>query len=136
MSNEKLVFEKRIFRTDTLDDVFQYKVSRFVYENVCYTCNNGWMSQLEDAVTPCLQQIWNTKDIRVLLDESNRLTFSRWAIKSACVFDRLLEMREIDPSIPRQLQADQSSVPGGVSVFVGWHPVQFPNYISTVQKNA
>ncbi len=136
MTNEELVFNKWIFGSDTLVHVLSYKVSRFVYEKVCSDCNNVWMNDLEKAVTPWLQEVWSTKNVRLLLDESKRLSFARWAVKSACVFDRLLGMNEIAPEIPRQLEADRNSVPSGISVLVGWHPVQFPEYLFTVQKNA
>jgi hypothetical protein len=50
---------------------------------VCRSCNNGWMSRMEDAVKPLLIDMFNGN--RVELDEAAQRDLARWAFKTAAV---------------------------------------------------
>ena len=53
---------------------------------VCAACNNGWMSQLELDVRPHLEPMVRGEVIE--LDASAQEVVTRWAIKTAFMFDR------------------------------------------------
>lgn len=52
---------------------------------VCDTCNNGWMSQLEDAVSPLLGPMLhgNTK----ILDRERQALLAQWVFKTTAMLD-------------------------------------------------
>ena len=50
----------------------------------CESCNNGWMSELENAVKPFMAQMVFPGDMTFLSEERRRL-LSRWAVKVAMV---------------------------------------------------
>jgi hypothetical protein len=54
----------------------------FVEGRVCKTCNNGWMSDLEVAVRPTLEQLWNTPGALDDLTLEQRAVVARWAAKT------------------------------------------------------
>jgi hypothetical protein len=84
---------------------------------LCASCNNGWMSRLEDAVKPILESIFNEK--LKAIDESFQLTLARWAVKTAMVLE------SIDPNRSwfysdgeRQMMRTAQSLPSRTSVWI------------------
>jgi len=55
----------------------------FVIKNVCSTCNNGWMSQLEGRAQNKLLGLMHMKTSLLQLTVEERTTVSAWAIKTA-----------------------------------------------------
>jgi hypothetical protein len=63
----------------------------FYTDSVCRSCNNGWMSQLEDAVKPLLSPLlvepWPSPDRQLLTALFvHSATITRWLLKTACTF--------------------------------------------------
>jgi len=54
---------------------------------VCASCNNGWMSQLENRVKPIVEGLFGEEP--VALDRSDQTTLAAWAGKNAMVFEAL-----------------------------------------------
>lgn len=52
----------------------------------CQTCNNGWMSRLENSVKPFMSGMVFPGH-KTLLDEDRRRHLARWAVKTAMVFE-------------------------------------------------
>lgn len=93
----------------------------FVTDQICAECNNGWMSQLEDAVkpllTPLLQETLPNDDrplFQNLFVSSHILT--QWLLKTACTFGVKMsvpvakDIREslFQKRIPSEITADMS----------------------------
>ncbi len=51
----------------------------------CQSCNNGWMSDLENEAKPILQALMSNDSSA--LDERQRETAARWTLKTAMVFE-------------------------------------------------
>lgn len=80
----------------------------------CRVCNNGWMSQLEQAVQPLLTPMIRMEPTHVASDH-DKATLARWVFKTALMFDRspkphlwtvpaehfryLFQHRELPPSV-------------------------------------
>ena len=52
---------------------------------VCKTCNEGWMSELEEAVKPILRPMLN--GIARTLNDGEQATLATWAVKTAWMLD-------------------------------------------------
>jgi hypothetical protein len=52
---------------------------------VCASCNNGWMSRLEQEAKPLLIHLFKSFGRSIPLDEAAQLTLARWAFKTAVV---------------------------------------------------
>jgi hypothetical protein len=52
----------------------------------CGSCNNGWMSDLENTVRPFMTDMVHRGE-RVLLSEERQLALVRWAVKTAMVYE-------------------------------------------------
>lgn len=48
-----------------------------VVRNVCKSCNNGWMSVLQDEAKPLVHAL--AKGEKLTFDEPHRLTLARWS---------------------------------------------------------
>lgn len=62
--------------------------SSLVHGHVCGSCNNGWMSALEVAVTSTLLDLARGRNTVDQLDPTQRVTLARWAVKTAAVLNR------------------------------------------------
>jgi hypothetical protein len=63
----------------------------FVTDQICANCNNGWMSQLEDAAKPLLTPLFQDSlpaDDRPLFQTLflHSHTLAQWLLKTACTF--------------------------------------------------
>ncbi len=58
---------------------------------LCATCNNGWMSMLENEAKPILESILDEKlkDI----DAASQSTLACWAVKTAMVLECIGDIR-------------------------------------------
>jgi hypothetical protein len=54
---------------------------------VCWKCNHGWMSQLENRVKPIVHNIYNLKSVD--LDSVSQMILAVWSVKSAMVLEAL-----------------------------------------------
>ncbi len=54
----------------------------FYRKKICAKCNNGWMSQLENAVTPLLSTLVTGKKALDALTTEERYIFSKWSLKT------------------------------------------------------
>lgn len=53
---------------------------------VCGTCNNEWMSRIEEAAKPLLVQMFNRpSQLRIVLNTNDQLALARWAFKTTVV---------------------------------------------------
>ena len=52
---------------------------------MCQSCNNGWMSALEDAVKPFVGAMLH--DLSITLTHENQRTIATWAAKTAMVLE-------------------------------------------------
>ena len=132
---ERTVLDRRLFDGDALQDTRAHTFNSFLCGDVCDTCNTGWMSSLESTVKPWILSITTKADLHTLQDPVRGLTFSRWALKTACVIDRLGGIREIPAHVPRRLTNHQETLPDDVHVLVGWHPFDQPSLFSFNQRN-
>lgn len=83
---------------------------------VCTACNNGWMSRLEEAAGPVLEQL-AYGDIAEL-SEVHQEVISRWLFKTAAMQERLLPAaRWVSTAEQRQLLS-QGRIPAGWSAHV------------------
>ena len=60
-----------------------HDLGSFVIKNVCTSCNNGWMSRLEERAKPLLLELMNMQTGLMELSAEQRTTLSAWAIKTA-----------------------------------------------------
>jgi hypothetical protein len=71
--------------------------NNFVNGLVCKTCNNGWMSQLEDKVKETLNSLMNFELRSVDLLKEKHKDIAKWAIKTAMVLNYGTNYRQIIP---------------------------------------
>jgi hypothetical protein len=79
------------------------------------------MSTLEASVTPWILSVQTKADLARFQEDDRRLTFARWALKTACVLDQVGGMGEIGPEIPERLFKQQNSLPDNVHVLIAFH---------------
>jgi hypothetical protein len=76
--------------------------------NVCAQCNNGWMSALEGEAKEIIEPLLGVS--RYDLSVSARRTLTRWAMKTAMVFESLGHQRQ-----PYYTQAERDAIRLGES---------------------
>jgi hypothetical protein len=95
----------------------RHPVSQLKTGGICGKCNNGWMSALENTVTPILIPLIDQTDDLSSLKKADRLAVGRWAAKTAYALDA----GGLEPHVPsehfRQLPDMPSGLPVGVTVF-------------------
>jgi hypothetical protein len=126
--------EKRSVEDNTLEDARKHTFDSFRCGGICTRCNNTWMSELENAVKPWILSIASKPDLLTLQDPARKLTFSRWALKTACIIDHISAMNEIGFDIAQQLLKPEG-VPAHVSVLVGYHEFPFRVFFRLNQRN-
>jgi len=57
----------------------------FKVKSVCHSCNNGWMSDLENISIPIIGSMFN--DLSITLDGDMQRKVAEWTIKTAMVLD-------------------------------------------------
>jgi hypothetical protein len=98
---------------------------------LCASCNNGWMSKLENEAKPVLESILDDKlkDI----DVSAQLTVARWGVKTAMVLDVIESNRRwFYSDDERKMMRVALSVPRRTSVWIA-KCVNQPNIYSAAK---
>src|SRR5271170_4728025 len=99
----------------------KHGLNNFAVKNVCETCNNGWMSLLEDRAKPFILALMNEQG-KVFNDlpPEGMLAVSRWAAKTAFM---IASVQKDHFKLPWQLfqdmKSDEDRGPDGCFVFVG-----------------
>lgn len=90
---------------------------------VCATCNNGWMSRLEEEVRPHLEKLWAPGYPLGLtvLDEEAVATTAAWATKTAWVRERAAQHENTADSATRLHLATTLTVPPLTAVWAARH---------------
>jgi hypothetical protein len=73
---------------------------------VCGTCNNGWMSLLEEAAKPLLVSLFNAAGTSIALDAEAQLILARWAFKTAAVAAQVTRRGLFPQAHRREFYAD------------------------------
>ena len=99
--------ERRIFAT-----------RRFVEGRVCASCNNGWMSELENSARPLLIALFEHKRGLWELTADEAALVAKWAVKSAYVLANVsLASAPAPPAHLREMCGRTGRIPAGVCVF-------------------
>src|SRR6266481_2224313 len=79
-----------LIRTDTRQilDTRQHVMGAFKAGTVCYECNHGWMSELEQEAKSILAPLIAEPQQLTELQEQERLIVVRWTLKTAAVLNR------------------------------------------------
>jgi hypothetical protein len=87
---------------------------------VCSRCNNGWMSDLEQAAEPILAPMLDVARPSVL-DTAGQITAATWATKTAMLFEyaRPIPGTEHFSDVDRKALMDDLVPPSGVVVWLG-----------------
>jgi hypothetical protein len=93
------------------------KLDSFKLKKVCAACNNGWMSELENAAKPLILEV--IRDNRALdsFSEEERRILARWAGKTA-----IIESHSIGAECPvngeylKRIRTNPDGVPGRFAV--------------------
>ncbi|MBB5157426.1 hypothetical protein [Saccharopolyspora phatthalungensis] len=64
---------------------------------VCASCNNGWMSRLEQDAKPLLIHLFRSHGRSIPLEEDAQLTLARWAFKTAVVCAYADKNQQVEP---------------------------------------
>ncbi|WP_437605229.1 hypothetical protein WMF20_29215 [Sorangium sp. So ce834] len=93
-------------------------LSILLQEDVCGSCNNGWMSDLERAVAPHLVALVDaTRDVADL-DSEAAMIVARWALKTALALDSADPfVRYLPKEHARSVRVHANRLPEGVAVF-------------------
>ena len=134
-NREKAVLERRSVADDSSESQRSHPFGTLVCGDVCEACNIGWMSKMEQSVRTWILGI-NSKDDLKFPSDSFRLLFSRWALKTACILDRLGTLNEINPEISRQLHDAPDRLPERIAVFIGFLDYPGKKLFAWNQRNA
>jgi hypothetical protein len=83
---------------------------------VCETCNNGWMSQLEEKVKSTLLGIIENKS--VTLTEQDLLILSRWIVMKVIVAEQSEEGTQVTPEVDRKIFYENEKIPDYFRVYI------------------
>jgi hypothetical protein len=84
---------------------------------VCEGCNNGWMSQLEDAAKPILERMLRRE--RFILNEHNQTTLARWITVKTVVGEYAEEGLAVTPETDRHRIRIEGKIPDYYSIYLG-----------------
>lgn len=105
-----------------------HPVDQLLTGRVCKECNNGWMSDLENAAKPVIADLISGEGRLQALVRADRQVLSRWAVKTAF----MLDAGGLEPRVSQlqveQLFAADSHVPPNVQVFGYQHKSNRPWY--------
>jgi hypothetical protein len=83
---------------------------------VCKTCNNGWMSRLEEKVKPTLLNIIENKP--VTLAEQSLSILARWIIMKVMVAEQSEENTQVTPEFDRKRFCKSGEIPNYFRVYI------------------
>lgn len=102
-------------------------------KRLCASCNNGWMSRLENDAKPVLKSILDDKSKD--LYASAQLTIARWAVKTAMVLEAIDSKRPwFYSEDERQMMRADLSLPHRTSVWIA-KCVKQPNIYSAAKDH-
>ena len=81
---------------------------------VCATCNNGWMSALEQKCIPLIGAL--LEDIELWRDEEYQNLLSRWAVKTAMINDSVQSHTRFFTSAECESLKNKQEIPFGTQV--------------------
>ncbi len=96
-----------------------HPLSALVNGNVCHKCNNGWMSNLENLCKPLLVGLINGTRHISSLNEEEKATLSRWALKTSYSLGFYIPSDSVIPAIHPYVFYKSQSPPSSVAVFAG-----------------
>jgi hypothetical protein len=96
-----------------------HTVSRKIrIKSVCTTCNNEWMSKLEEQCIPLIGSL--LEDVAFRLDSSTQLLVALWTTKIAMVLDSLKENpKKFYLRTDCEKLKDTRSIPAGTTIWMG-----------------
>lgn len=95
---------------------------------VCERCNTGWMSDIEIATQPLLEQIMQSKRYVWDLTEEDRSLLARWAAKTAFVLNRSSNYHVLVPDEHFAMLRTSGDLPDRVIVVAQQHRSNKPFY--------
>jgi len=94
-----------------------YQLNTFGSKKVCAICNNGWMSRLETPAKPLILNLMYQKVSILSLTDADRLTLSRWAVKTAFMISVVQTLRfELPWPVFQNLGKHENEGPNGCFV--------------------
>jgi hypothetical protein len=98
----------------------KHLLNNFVIKNVCHTCNNGWMSEMENRAKPSILALMNGTGTLWDLPPDATLALARWAAKTAFMIASIQKDHiELPWSIFQKMRSSERNGPDGCFVFVG-----------------
>lgn len=103
---------------DTLTVERQLDMMSYLAGEVCATCNNGWMSELESKCKPFLLDLIDGITTTDMLAETEQLMLAKWCVKTAIACNSATARNtRIDPRHARTFDRGQSLNIGRCGVF-------------------
>jgi len=107
------------YEPDALIHTIQYESQNDVYHisvrNVCTSCNNGWMSNLQTLAKPIVKKLADGDWFELTVDQQQILT--RWTVMLAINFQSY--GRQLCASAHQRTTLKDGKIPGGWRVFIG-----------------
>ncbi|MGW9238706.1 hypothetical protein ACWGRL_08260 [[Kitasatospora] papulosa] len=98
----------------------------FTVKKVCAPCNNGWMSQMEDASEGVLAPLITGQDLGLgLISLRQQRQIALWATKTAMMADQFQHKPLLPPHQLRRMHTYRA-IPGGTRVWIGACPQREP----------
>jgi hypothetical protein len=96
----------------------QHPAIRSVAGKICNPCNSGWMNKIDEKVSHKLLLLARSSDTRINFDPEERLDFSKWLLKTACVQSLCdtAERRHIPKYLADNLRLN-GEIPDGFAAF-------------------
>ena len=84
---------------------------------VCDTCNNGWMSQLEEDAIPVLRPL--LLDFQIPLSSEQQVLLAVWAMKTGMVLDSIHKHAHFYQKDERKNLRENRILPAGTVIWIG-----------------
>jgi hypothetical protein len=84
---------------------------------VCKTCNNGWMSKLEQDTIPVLRPL--LRDLSYPLSSEEQILLASWAMKTGMVLDSIYKHERFYQRNECQNVRENRAIPNGTIIWIG-----------------
>jgi hypothetical protein len=84
---------------------------------VCETCNNGWMSKLEEDTIPVLRPL--LLDLSIPRSSEEQILLATWAMKTGMVLDSIYKHVHFYQKDERQNLRENRTIPPGTVIWIG-----------------
>lgn len=122
VTNESITPNHRSSETGEIVSIRKQTVDELLEGRVCATCNNGWMSSLEQTIQPLLIQLMATQQHVRDLDPEQHIQLARWACKTAWVLNSSSNFHQ---NVPREhfrhVYGHEHTLPSRVIVIAQHH---------------